>query len=366
MYYQNSSVGGSTHSNGSTTIVTSAVVKDIVQQALVQLTLNFSSVYVKNENGKILASKDMIPFLNSLSDCLSFIARDDAIIFSSDSYPIASKLLLDNNDYESLRLLLNRTLYTSVINSTRLYDFTLKNLCRITAPPEANDCAIDLISDVFASGFKDNAKQMVFEAINRMNSASLTLRQTLENSGQTQKQVSSSFSSSNKRKKKQMLKQKQLDHGHVPLIVKGGNLSSDSGITVPVSVARIISMFVRTRKILGAEYFPNVYRMVLSLVKDYDVDLVMGIYTQSLIDNVSSDTFKEIVVSSLGKKLGFNMAMQVLEEMRIKIGSGDYTLAENFASMDVDGTTNDENDSVDDDEYTGAMISLINAMVALY
>jgi hypothetical protein len=180
-----------------------------------------------------------------------------------------------------------------------------------------------------------------------------------------------------------MLKQKQMesDNANVPLLVRGGNLTADGSITVPVSVARILSMFVRTRKILGAEYFPNVYRMVLSLVKDYDVDLVMGIYTQSLLDNISSDTFKDIVVSSLGKKLGFKMAMQVLEEMQAKIGindythyqyllifiylgSGDYTLADNFASMDVDGTASDGNDDVDEDDNTSAMISLINAMVA--
>jgi len=344
------------------------MVKDIVQQALVQLTLNFSSVYVKNENGKILPSKDMVSFLDTLSECLSFTARDESIIFSSDSYPIASKLLLDHNDYESLRLLLNRTLHTSIINSTRLYDFTLKNLCRITAPPEAYDCAIDLIRDVFVSGFKDTAKVMVFEAITRMSSASLSLRQSL--SGQTSSSSSASFSSpssssSNKRKKKQMLKQKlmntEADDANVPIIVKGG-ATSGTNITVPASVARVISMFVRTREVLGLEYFPNVYRIVLNLVKDYDVDLVMGIYTQSLIDNISSDSFKEIVVSALGKKLGFQMAMKILDEVQIKISSGEYTLAENLANMDVN---DDGNNDIDDDDNNNAIMSLINAMIYL-
>jgi len=128
MLFQSNSSNSLSHNN---TIVSSAVVKDIVQQSLVQLTLNFSSgkakiisllsssytyyqtVYIKNENGKILPSKDMVPFLNrysinliinhffiiiilSLSECLSFVSKDEAIVFSSDSYPIASKLLLGN------------------------------------------------------------------------------------------------------------------------------------------------------------------------------------------------------------------------------------------------------------------------------
>ena len=79
MLFQSNSSNSLSHNN---TIVSSAVVKDIVQQSLVQLTLNFSSgtakimslllssyphyqiVYIKNENGKILPSKDMVPFLN--------------------------------------------------------------------------------------------------------------------------------------------------------------------------------------------------------------------------------------------------------------------------------------------------------------
>ena len=84
LVYQNSSM-----KDNNNLIVTSSMVKDIVQQALVQLTLNFSSVYVKNENGKILPSKDMVSFLDTLSECLSFTSRDESIIFSSDSYPIA-------------------------------------------------------------------------------------------------------------------------------------------------------------------------------------------------------------------------------------------------------------------------------------
>ena len=127
----------------------------------------------------------------------------------------------------------------------------------------------------------------------------------------------------------------------------------------------MVSMFLRLRQILGAEYFPNVYRMVLSLVKDYNVDLLMGIYTQSLIDNVSSDTFKEIVVSCLGKKFGFKMAMQILDEMQSKISVGNYTLAENFANIDVDGDTNpNDNDSIDDDDDgSGGMLSLLDAVM---
>ena len=79
LLFQSNSSNSLSHNN---TIVSSAVVKEIIQQSLVQLTLNFSSgkakimsllsssyphyqiVYIKNENGKILPSKDMVPFLN--------------------------------------------------------------------------------------------------------------------------------------------------------------------------------------------------------------------------------------------------------------------------------------------------------------
>ena len=131
----------------------------------------------------------------------------------------------------------------------------------------------------------------------------------------------------------------------------------------------MVSMFVRLRQILGAEFFPNVYRMVLSLIKDHNVDLLMGIYTQSLVDNVSSDTFKDIVVSCLGKKFGFKMAMQILEEMQAKITSGNYNLANNFdnynlaENMDVD----DDNESIDDDDddNNNGMQSLLDAVMKI-
>jgi len=148
----------------------------------------------------------------------------------------------------------------------------------------------------------------------------------------------------------------------VPFVVTGRNKTESGSIAVPVHVARMVSMFVRLRQILGAEYFPNVYRMVLSLIKDHNVDILMGIYTQSLIDNVSSDTFKDIVVSCLGKKFGFKMAIQILEEMQAKISNGSYNLADNFANMDVD----DGNESIDDDDdNNNGMQSLLEAVMKI-
>jgi hypothetical protein len=71
-------------------------------------------------------------------------------------------------------------------------------------------------------------------------------------------------------------------------------------------------------------------------------------------------------VSSLGKKIGFQMAIKILEEMQTKISSGEYALAENLANMDVNEDDNNvDTDDDHNDDNNNAIMSLINSMIYL-
>lgn len=128
----------------------------ILSTALQNLTENFATYFTDTQNGKLLPSNEVKPFVSDISIILKEVITDKTFYLSSNCYPMANKILLDNEEFDTLRVLLNNTLYKAEINSTRLYDFAIRSLLKDTAPEKNINLILLFLYDVKQASLSQN------------------------------------------------------------------------------------------------------------------------------------------------------------------------------------------------------------------
>eukprot|EP01041_Mallomonas_annulata_P000193 gene193-344_t len=108
------------------------MIRRILQESLENLTRKFSSSYTEVTRGKLSPSIALRPYIEDITTLLRICIREKYVLLNANVYPIAVKLLLDVNDFNTLRILLKTTLYReeqqNVIDSIRLYEFAVKSI----------------------------------------------------------------------------------------------------------------------------------------------------------------------------------------------------------------------------------------------
>jgi len=142
------------------------VTREIISNALIALTRNFSASFTEIVDGRLAASDAVRPFVSDLTDLLKYTVLDRKLYLFSASYPMANKLLLDSGDHVTLRALLNHTLYMQEVNSTRLYDFAVRSLARAAPVRTGLSTILLLMGDLCDAQYYDLASQLFIFGLN--------------------------------------------------------------------------------------------------------------------------------------------------------------------------------------------------------
>ena len=125
------------------------IINRVLSNALIALTQNFRTNFLEVVQGRLEPVPELKSFCEDLSLALSIEGAfaDPLLRLRPNAYPMAMKLLLDEEDFESLRFHLNQTLYIPTVNSTRLYEFGIKGLTFIFPLRDGVSTIIDLLED---------------------------------------------------------------------------------------------------------------------------------------------------------------------------------------------------------------------------
>ena len=140
----------------------------IIGNALQNLTENFAVYFTEIKNGRLSPCKEIKPFVNDVAEVLRGTIQDRNLYLSPSAYPMANKILLDCNDFDTLQLLLNHTLYKPEVNTTRLYDFALKNLLKENPSQKNIDVILSFISDIVKASIPQYSSSLLVEAMERL------------------------------------------------------------------------------------------------------------------------------------------------------------------------------------------------------
>lgn len=145
------------------------IINRILSNALITLTQNFRSNFLEVVQGRLEPIPKIYTFCEDLSLALSIEGAfaDPLLRLRPNAYPMAIKLLLDEEDFESLRFHLNQTLYIPTINSTRLYEFGIKGLTFVFPLRDGVSTIINLLEDC-ASVEPQLAEEMSTLAMNKI------------------------------------------------------------------------------------------------------------------------------------------------------------------------------------------------------
>ena len=145
----------------------------VLNNALMDLTDNFATYFTEIKNGRLAPSKAVQPFVKDVTELLRDTVHDKYVFLVPNAYAMANKLVLDSGDADTLRCLLNQTLYRPDVNSTRLYDFALKVLARDHPDKVSLDTILGLVTDVRRAGYDEYASWLLMEAIHRLRNCRL-------------------------------------------------------------------------------------------------------------------------------------------------------------------------------------------------
>jgi pentatricopeptide repeat protein len=271
----------------------------IISNALQNLTENFSVYFTDVKNGRLSPSKELRPFVSDVAEVLKGTVHDRNLYLSTSAYPMANKILLDCEDFETLQSLLNHTLYKPEVNTTRLYEFALKSLLKDNPTQRSIDVILLLVTDIVKASIPQYASHLILDAMERLQVSKIKIPQQSYDASMSLATLSS---------------KQTLPRGTIP---KRGCDANE------VLRANLLYQLFEKGKALIPGGLPKRAYVILALAcKKANLPLLMlNLYKASQEDNIDDRMLKNAIVFTLARSSDhWDIAIEILEGMRKKNG----------------------------------------------
>jgi pentatricopeptide repeat protein len=290
----------------------------VLSNALLSLTEEFSTAFVDAGQGCLEPSPEVVDLHDSLVELLPLEIcsghHSSRVLLRPGAYPMATKVLLDARDYSSLRVLLNQTLYMPQINSTKLYEFSIKGLTLVFPLRDGVRTTLSLIQDCVNAGASDLGKEMLTLAMNRIYNVPSITRSSIDRTFLDPTRGGCGAPVRFQRQTPQTSRNSKDSQRKL-----GKGMRSDTREKL------LILMHTRTRRIIGAANMPSKsYRLAaLACQNAFLFEKAVSIYQQAAEDG-KLDTFtSNVVVGTLSRSDDFwDTALDIFEEMPVKDAYG--------------------------------------------
>jgi len=289
----------------------------IISNALLSLSTHFSSAFVEGGRGHLEPSGEVADIHDALVQLLPTEACGERyanrVLLRPGAYPMATKVLLDAKDFYSLRILLNQTMYMSTVNSTKLYEFSVKGLTLAFPLHDGVRTILGLIQDCVDAGAVNLGAEMLTLAMNRIfNVPSLprsSIDRTFLNPDWAGRGAPVRFQ-----------RQKPMRSSR-----KGEGQHKSKGMRSDTRERLLILMHMRARSVLGADSMPpKSYRLAaLACQNALLFDKALDIYQQATEDE-KLDTFTmNVIVGTLSRSEDFwETALEIFEDANVRDAYG--------------------------------------------
>jgi hypothetical protein len=281
----------------------------IISSALQNLTENFATYFTEVKNGRLSPSKYIRPFVSDTAEVLKQTVQDRNLYLAPSAYPMANKILLDCEDFETLQMLLNHTLYKVEVNSTRLYDFALKSLLKDSISERSIDLILSFIGDIV------KAVGMPLASIGTQSSsyASLLLVDTMERVLSSKISVPLSMSDYPLSISSDFIQEVEVSKGAF-------TKKDDIGMNEIVRANLLLYVLEEGKKILSGQLPQRAYTIVALACKKANLPTVMlNLYRLAQEDNNDDKLLRNIIVHTLARsKDHWDVAIEILEDMKKK------------------------------------------------
>ena len=271
----------------------------IISNALQNLTENFSVYFTDVKNGRLSPSKELRPFVSDVAEVLKGTVHDRNLYLSTSAYPMANKILLDCEDFETLQSLLNHTLYKPEVNTTRLYEFALKSLLKDNPSQRSIDVILLLVGDIVKASIPQYASYLILDAMERLQTSKIKILQQPVDPALSQSTLN--------------LKQ-TIPRGTIP---KRGN---DAYEVLRTNL--LFQLFEKGKTLIPGGLPKRAYVILALACKKANLPLLMlNLYKVSQEDNVDDRMLKNAIVFTLARSSEhWDVAIEILEGMRKKNG----------------------------------------------
>ena len=271
----------------------------IISNALQNLTENFSVYFTDVKNGRLSPSKELRPFISDVAEVLKGTVHDRNLYLSTSAYPMANKILLDCEDFETLQSLLNHTLYKPEVNTTRLYEFALKSLLKDNPSQRSIDVILLLVGDIVKASIPQYASYLILDAMERLQTSKIKILQQPVDPALSQSTLN--------------LKQ-TIPRGTIP---KRGN---DAYEVLRTNL--LFQLFEKGKTLIPGGLPKRAYVILALACKKANLPLLMlNLYKVSQEDNVDDRMLKNAIVFTLARSSEhWDVAIEILEGMRKKNG----------------------------------------------
>ena len=272
----------------------------IISGALQNLTENFATYFTEMKGGRLSPSLELRPFVSDVAEVLRGTVHDRNLYLSTSAYPMANKILLDCNDFDTLLVLLNHTLYKPEVNTTRLYDFALKSLLKENPSEKSIDVILSFVGDIVKASIPLYASTLLLDAMERLTTSKI--KSTLK---------LSDFSTS-----------PSIYTDNESVLLRGVVPKRGSDVHEIVRAHLILRLFNGGRKLLSPCLPNRAYNIVALAFKKANLPfMTLNLYRLVQESGIDDKALRNTITYTLARSSEhWDVAIEILEDMRKTMG----------------------------------------------